>query len=56
MVMGQVLGIVYRAIANYLFYKAGFKAKDAQTGAVTLLQRFGSALNLTIHLHTWAGR
>ena len=50
-VMGQVLGIVYRAIATYLCHRAGFKAKDARTGAVTLIQRFGSALNLNIHFH-----
>jgi hypothetical protein len=31
--------------------KAGFTRKTAQTGAVTLIQRFGSALNLNIHYH-----
>ncbi len=44
--MGQVLGIVYRCIATHLTRKAGFSHKTAQTGAVTLIQRFGSALNL----------
>ena len=44
--MGQVLGIVYRAIAGHLIKKAGFTRKRARTGAVTLIQRFGSALNL----------
>jgi len=34
-----------------LIKKAGFKKKAAQTGAVTLIQRFGSALNLNIHFH-----
>ena len=43
-VMGQVLGIVYRCIATHLIRKAGFTRKTAQTGAVTLIQRFGSAL------------
>ena len=43
-VMGRVLGIVYRCIATYLIKKAGFTRKTAQTGAVTLIQRFGSAL------------
>ncbi len=45
-IMGQVLGIVYRVIATHLIKKAGFKKKMARTGAVTLIQRFGSALNL----------
>ena len=45
-VMGRVLGIVYRGIATHLIKKAGFSRKTAQTGAVTLIQRFGGALNL----------
>jgi hypothetical protein len=31
--------------------KAGFLRKTVQTGAVTLIQRFGSALNLNVHFH-----
>jgi len=50
-VMGQVLGIVYRCIAMHLTKQAGFTCKMAQTGAVTLIQRFGSALNLNVHFH-----
>ena len=50
-VMSKVLGIVYRCIATYLIRKAGFTRSTAQTGAVTLIQRFGSALNLNIHFH-----
>lgn len=50
-VMGRVLGIVYRCIATHLVKKAGFSRKTAQTGAVTLIQRFGSALNLNVHFH-----
>ena len=50
-IMGQVLGIVYRVIATHLIRKAGFTKKRAHTGAVTLIQRFGSALNLNIHFH-----
>jgi len=50
-IMGKVLGLVYRAIASHLIKKAGFKHKTAQIGAVTLIQRFGSALNLNIHFH-----
>ena len=50
-IMGQVLGLVSRALSTYLINKVGFTRRDAQTGAVTLIQRFGSALNLNIHLH-----
>jgi hypothetical protein len=49
--MGKVLGIIYRAIATHLVHKAGYQLKDGTTGAVTLIQRFGSALNLNIHFH-----
>lgn len=49
--MGKVLGIVYRAISTHLIHKAGLQLKDGATGAVTLIQRFGSALNLNIHFH-----
>jgi hypothetical protein len=50
-IMGQVLGVVYRCIATHLVKKAGFSCNTARTGAVTLIQRFGSALNLNIHFH-----
>jgi len=50
-VMGRVLGIVYRAIETHLIHKAGLTRATAQTGAVTLIQCFGSALNLNIHFH-----
>ena len=51
-VLSQVLGVVYRAIATYLIKQTGFTvASGAKTGAVTLIQRFGSALNLNIHFH-----
>jgi hypothetical protein len=49
--MGRVLGIVYRVLSAQLIQKAGFTRKTAQTGAVTLIQRFGSALNLNVHFH-----
>ncbi len=45
-VMGKVLGIIYRTIATHLIRKAGYTKTTAQTGAVTLIQRFGGALNL----------
>jgi hypothetical protein len=50
-IMGRVLGIVYRCIATHLIKKAGFSRKTAQAGAVTLILRLGSALNLDIHFH-----
>ena len=51
-VLSQVLGIVYRAISTFLVRRAGLRVgAGARTGAVTLIQRFGSALNLNIHLH-----
>ena len=47
-IMGRVLGIVYRVIATHLIKKAGFSRKAAHTGAVTLIQRFGGALNMNV--------
>jgi len=50
-VMGRVPGIVYRTLATHQIRKAGHTHRSARTGAVTLIQRFGSALNLNIHFH-----
>ena len=50
-IMGKVLGIVYRTLATHITKKAGYNKQTAQTGAVTLFQRFGSVLNLNIHFH-----
>jgi len=44
-VLSKGLEVVTRAISTYLVKKAGFTHKTARTGAVTLIQRFGSALN-----------
>lgn len=49
--IGPVLGIVHRVIAGWLADQAGVPRDTAQCGAVTLIQRFGSALNLNIHFH-----
>jgi len=46
-----VLSVFHRVISAFLIKQAGLKVKDAHTGAVTLIQRFGSAGNLNIHLH-----
>jgi len=51
-VLTGVLGIVYRAVSTFLVRRAGLRVgADARTGAVTLIQRFGSALNLNPHPH-----
>lgn len=34
-----------------MIQKAEFTRKTSQTGAVTLIQRFGSSLNLNVHFH-----
>jgi hypothetical protein len=49
--MGKVLEIVYRTLSTRLIKQTGFNKNTAQTGAVTLIQRFGSALNLNVHFH-----
>ncbi|MEJ2686489.1 MAG: transposase zinc-binding domain-containing protein, partial [Gammaproteobacteria bacterium] len=50
-IMGRVLGIVYRVIATHLTRPSGHIHRTAHAGAVTLIQRFGGALNLNIHFH-----
>jgi hypothetical protein len=49
-IMGRVLGIIYRVLSTHLIRKAGYTASKADTGAVTLIQRFGGTLNLNVHL------
>ena len=46
-----MLQIVHRVVATFLIKQAGLQRSEADTGAVTLIQRFGSAANLNIHLH-----
>ena len=46
--ISPVLGIVHRVIAGWLADQAGVPRDTAQCGVVTLIQRFGSALNLNI--------
>jgi hypothetical protein len=50
-VLSEVLGVVYRTISGHLLARAGVKRVAGHTGAVTLIQRFGSALNLNVHFH-----
>jgi hypothetical protein len=49
--LAPVLAVIHRVIARFLIKQAGCKAGEAHTGAVSLIQRFGSAANLNIHLH-----
>ena len=50
--MTRTLQIVWRAIESQLIRKAGLtRASGAHSGAITFIQRFGSALNLNVHLH-----
>jgi len=49
--IGPVLAIVQRAIGASLADEAGVARHTAQCGTVTLIQRFGSALNFNLHLH-----
>ena len=50
-IMSKVLRIVTHVISTHLIQKGGFKQNTARTGAVTFIQRFGSALNLNVHFH-----
>jgi hypothetical protein len=46
-----VLQVVHRVVTRFLLKQAGAKTDEADSGAVTLIQRFGSAANLNIYLH-----
>ena len=46
-----LLQVVQRVLTRFLFGQAGLEADEANSGAVTRIQRFGSAANLNIHLH-----
>jgi hypothetical protein len=55
-VIGPVLAIVQRVIAGWLADQAVVERARAQCGAVTLIQRFGSALNRNVRFHMlWLG-
>jgi ribosomal protein S27E len=50
--LSAVLTVVHRALSTFVVRQSGFTVSSgARTGAVTLIQRFGSALNLNVHLH-----
>ena len=46
-----VLQVVHRVTTRQLLGQAGPNADEADSGAVTRAQRFGSAANFNIHLH-----
>ena len=51
-VMSQALTIVHYVISTFLIKRARITVESgAQSGTVTLIQRFGSALNLNPHFH-----
>jgi len=43
--------VVQRVITRHLLDRAGLRADEVHSRAVTLIQRFGSAANLNIYLH-----
>ena len=45
-----VLQVVHRVSTLHLLGQAGLKPDEADIGVVTLIQRFGSAANLNVHL------
>ena len=45
-----VLQVVHRVMTRHLLGQAGLKAAEADSCAVTLIQRFGSAANLNVHV------
>lgn len=49
--VNPLLQVVQRVVTRHLLNAAQLKADEDPSGAVTLIQRFGSAANLNIHLH-----
>ena len=47
--LSPLLQIIHRVIATFLIKQSGLKRSPAHSGAVTLIQRFGSAANLNEH-------
>ena len=47
----QVVQVVQRVVTQHLLDHAGLNQDEGHGGAVTLIQRCGSAANLNIHLH-----
>ena len=49
--LAPLLQVIHRVIATFLIKQAGLNRRQAAASAITLIQRFGSAANLNIHLH-----
>ena len=49
--VAPVLQVVHRVLTRFLLERTGLKPDQADSGAVTLIQRFGSVANLNVHLH-----
>jgi len=49
--LAPVLAVIQRSITTHLIGQTTQSRNEASTGAVTLIQRFGSAANRNIHLH-----
>ena len=49
--LGKALGVVSGCIGGFLLAKTGLTRAQGQCGAMTLIQRFGSVLNLSVHFH-----
>ena len=49
--LSAVFGAVHRTISGHLLREARLSRCNGHTGAVTLVQRFGSALKLNVRLH-----
>ena len=43
--LAPLLQVIHGVIATFMIKQAGLKRRQADTGAVTLIQRFGSAAN-----------
>jgi hypothetical protein len=50
-IMSACLEISHRATTAFLLKKAGLSKTTGVTGGVTLIQRFGGACNVNVHLH-----
>ena len=52
--MGPALRVLHRLLARHLAAHVAARGARVQTGAVTVIQRFGSAANLNVHFHCLA--
>ena len=52
--IGPALRVVHRLLARHLAAHVAARGTRVQTGAVTVIQRFGSAANLNVHFHCLA--